>query len=74
MGKTKLVYSPIQLWMANKYYIYLIGRLQNVEVDLAGVKTITYFEVTKIIREKEPYPMLLGIDWAYENFKCPVSG
>jgi hypothetical protein len=38
MGKPKLVYSPIQLCMANQYCIYPIGRLQNVEVDLAGVK------------------------------------
>jgi hypothetical protein len=25
MGKPKLVYSPIQLWMANQYCIYLLG-------------------------------------------------
>lgn len=27
-----------------------------------------YFEVTKVMGEKDPYPSPLGIDWAYENF------
>jgi hypothetical protein len=54
--------------MANQYCIYLVGRLQNVEVYLAGAKKMEYFEVTKIMGEKDPYPSLLGIDWAYENF------
>jgi hypothetical protein len=49
--------------------LYLpFGRLQNVEVDLDGVKTIFDFEVIEIMGEKDPYPALLGIDWAYENF------
>jgi hypothetical protein len=38
MGKPKLFYSPIQLCMANKYCIYPIGRLQNIEVDLQVLK------------------------------------
>jgi hypothetical protein len=37
VGKPKLVYSHIQLRMENQYLIYLIRRLQNVEVDLAMV-------------------------------------
>jgi hypothetical protein len=68
MGKPKLIYSPIQLWMANQYCIYPVGRLQNIEVDLAGIKTIADFEVIEIMGEKDPYPTLLGIDWAYENY------
>jgi hypothetical protein len=40
MGNPKLVYSPIQLWMVNQYCIYPVGRLQNVEVDLVGIKTV----------------------------------
>jgi hypothetical protein len=46
----------------------LVGRLQNIEVDLVGVKTIVDFEVIEIMGEKDPYPTLLGIDWAYENY------
>jgi hypothetical protein len=26
------------------------------------------FEVIEIMGEKDPYPPLLGIDWAYENY------
>jgi hypothetical protein len=57
MGNPKLVYSPIQLCMANQYCIYHVGRLQNVEVDLAGVKTMEYFEVIEIMGEKDPYQL-----------------
>jgi hypothetical protein len=45
MGKTKLVYPLIQLQMENQYDIYPIGRLQNVEVDLAGIKIVADLEV-----------------------------
>jgi hypothetical protein len=47
MGKPKLDYSPIQ--MENQYYIYHVGRLQKVEVDLADVKTIEDFKVIEIM-------------------------
>jgi hypothetical protein len=36
MGKPNLVCSPIQLRIANKYKIYLIGRLKQVEVSIDG--------------------------------------
>ena len=72
MGNPKLIYSPIQLSMANQYYIYLVGRIQNVEVDLVGVKTCSYFEVIEIMGENDPYPSLLGMDWDYENFNVIV--
>jgi hypothetical protein len=39
-----------------------------VEIDVAGVKTTIYFEVIKIIGDKDPYLTLLRIDWAYENY------
>jgi hypothetical protein len=32
LGSPKFLYSPIQLRMANQYYIFPIGRLENVEV------------------------------------------
>jgi hypothetical protein len=54
--------------MDNQYCIYSIGRLQNVEMDLIGVKTMAKFGVIEITGEKDPYPALLGIDWAYENY------
>jgi hypothetical protein len=70
LGKPQLKYSPIQLRMANQYFILPIGRLENVEIDVVGVKTVADFEVTEIMGDKETYPFLLGIDWAYDN--CAV--
>ena len=35
--------------MENLYYIFLVGRLENVEIDVAGVKTTTDFEVIEIM-------------------------
>jgi hypothetical protein len=67
MGKPKLVWSPIQLWLANQYKIYPIGRLEQVEVNIEGVKTKVNFEVIEIMDESDPYPALLGIDWAFDN-------
>ena len=45
-----------------------LWRLQNVEVESVGVKTMSYFKFIEIIGEKDPYPTLMGIDWAYENY------
>jgi hypothetical protein len=68
LGKPQLTYSPIQLRMANQYCIFPIGRLENVEIDVAGVNIVVDFEVIKIMGDKDPYPALLGIDWAYDNY------
>jgi hypothetical protein len=54
--------------MANQYCIFPIGRLENVEIDVVGVKTIVDFEVIEIMGDKDPYPKLPGIDWAYDNY------
>lgn len=66
--KPQLVFSPIQLRMANQYRIFPIGRLQNVEVYLAGVMTTTDFKVLSIMDDKDPYRALLGIEWAFDNY------
>ena len=63
-----MTYSPIQLRMANQYCNFPIGRLESVEIDVAGVNTIAGFQVIEIMGDKDPYPTLLGIDWAYENY------
>jgi hypothetical protein len=67
MGKPKLVWSPIQLRLENQYKIYPIGRLEQVEVNIEGVKTKDDFEVIEIMDDSDPYPALLGIDWAFDN-------
>jgi hypothetical protein len=66
--KPQLVYSPIQLTMENQYCIFPVGRLKNVEIDVAGVKTTTDFEVIEIMGDKDLYPSILGIDWEYDNY------
>jgi hypothetical protein len=38
------------------------------EVDLVGVNIVADFEVIEIMGDKDPYPTLLGIDWAYINY------
>ena len=38
------------------------------EIDVAGVKTMADFEVIEIMGDKYPYPTLLVIDLAYENY------
>ena len=38
------------------------------EIDVARVKTPVDFELIEIMGDKDPYPALLRIDWAYENY------
>ena len=45
-----------------------MGILENMEIDVAGVKTVVDFEVIETMGDKDPYPLLLGIDWSYENY------
>ena len=68
LGKSRLTYSPIQLRMENQYCIFPIGRLENMEIDVAGVKTVVDFEFIEIMGDKDPYLVLLGINWVYDNY------
>ena len=45
-----------------------LGRFPNVAVDIHGVSTLADFEVIKIIDDSNPYPALLGIEWAFDNY------
>jgi hypothetical protein len=67
MGKTKLIYSPIRLRMANQQVVSPFGRLEHVPMDIDGVRTFADFEVIEIVDDSCPYPALLGIDWAFNN-------
>ena len=44
-----------------------IGRLSQVPIDIEGLHTFAYFEVINIVDDTNPYPALLGIDWAIDN-------
>jgi len=41
-----------------------LGRLSGVPVDLDGVRSVAKFEVIEIVDDSNPYPTLLGIEWA----------
>ena len=44
-----------------------LGRLLSVPIDIDGVTTLVDFEVIEIIDDSNPYPPLLGIEWAMAN-------
>jgi hypothetical protein len=67
MGKHKLIYSPIRLRMDNHHAVSPFGRLEHVTMDIDGVRTFADFEVIEIIDDSCPCPMLLGINWAFNN-------
>src|SRR5713226_9334704 len=64
MRKPKLEWSPIQLRLANQQKIVPLGRFPSVPVDINGVSTLADFEAIEIIDDSNPYPALLGIEWA----------
>jgi len=35
-----------------------------VTVDIEGVSALANFEVLEIVDDRNPYPVLLGVDWA----------
>jgi len=41
-----------------------MGSLQGITIDIEGASTLADFEVIEIVDENNPYPALLGIDWA----------
>lgn len=43
-----------------------MGRLIRVVADIAGVKVLADFEVIRIVDDVDPYPTLLGLDWAID--------
>ena len=67
MGKPTLDWSPIQLRLANQQNIVPLGRFPNVPIDIDGVCTAADFQVIEIIDDINPYPALLGIEWALDN-------
>jgi len=64
MGRPTLQWSPIQLRMVNQKRILPMGRLQGVTVDIEGTSMQMDFELIEIVDDNNPYPALLGIDWA----------
>lgn len=67
MGKPKLLWSSVQLRMKNQQNIIPFGRLEFVSIDIEGVRIHVDFEVIEIVDDSNPYPALLGLDWAFEK-------
>jgi hypothetical protein len=42
--------------------------LEHVHVVIDRVTKLAYFEVIEIVDDNCPYPALLGIDWAFDNY------
>jgi hypothetical protein len=53
--------------MANQQGVSPFGRLEHVLVDIDRVSTFADFKVIAIVDDSCPYPMLLGIDWDFNN-------
>ena len=64
MGRPALQWPPIQLQMVNQQKILPKGRFQGITIDIEGENALVYFEVIDIVDDNNPYPTLLGIDWA----------
>jgi len=43
-----------------------MGRLQGLTVDIEGASVLEEFEEIDIVDDSNPYPTLLGIDWAID--------
>ena len=52
--------------MENQRKIIPMGHSYGVTVDIEGVSVLANFEVTEIVHDGNPYPMLLGIDWTID--------
>jgi len=48
--------------MANEQKILPMGRLQGITVDIKGSSALADFKVIEIFDDRNPYPILLGID------------
>ena len=67
MGKPRLVWSPVQLRLANQSKVLPIGQLTQVPIKIEGIQTYANFDVIDIVDDKNLYPTLLGIYWVINN-------
>ena len=66
-GQATPEWSLIQLRISNQEKVLPIGRLSQAQVDIEGLHTFADFKVINIVDDTNPYPVLLGIDWAMGN-------
>jgi len=61
-----LQWSPIWLRMENQQKVIPMGRLHGVKVDIEGTSALDDCKVIEVMDDINPYPTLLGIDWAID--------
>ena len=66
-GTTQAEIFPNLVKLANQQRVNSMGRLSNIPVDIDGVRSLADFEVIEIIDDSNPFPALLGINWAFDN-------
>ena len=67
MGRSMLGWSPMQLHLANKSKVQLIGRMSNLVVNVEGMKTYADFDVIEVVDGGVSCPTLPGIGWDTDN-------
>jgi hypothetical protein len=65
--KLKLIWSLVQLRLANQHKIVSIGILLGVIVNIDGVHSVDDFEVIDIMDNSHPYLALLVLDSDFDN-------
>ena len=61
MGKLYLVWSPVQLRLANQPKMSPIGRVPRLPIEVERLNTYEKFDFIEIVYEISLYPALLGI-------------
>ena len=77
MGNPTLVWSPVQLRLANQAKVQPFGQVSNLVVKIEGMKTRVDFDVIEVVEDGGSHPSLLGIRWDNDsmvviNFKNQV--
>ena len=67
MGRPKLGWSLVQLWLDNQAKVQPIEEVYNLVVDVEGMKTYANFDVIEVFNGEGSYPTLLGIVWANDS-------
>ena len=62
-----MVWSLVQLRLANQDRVTPIGRVPHLAVEVEGMNTYVNFNFIEVVDGRGSYPTLLGIGWANVN-------
>jgi hypothetical protein len=60
ISKSKMIWSLIQLRLANQHKIILVGRLIGFNVNIDGVHSVAYFEANEIVDGSHTISNIVG--------------